>query len=230
MRSIIGELITKDMVESVQRTITNIGDFAGAATPVASNLAKILEPRSVADVAAEGSSLKPNIATVVERLDRLVENVNNVLGDVNVQEDVKGAVRDLKTAVSDLRQTAEVWRVESKKVADNLNEGIDQTEASLSQSLRKVNEVLDDLDAGAKDLASIFRAIDQGEGTAGRFVRDERLYESGVLTLQRLTESMATLNRILGKVEDDGYFTISLGNSGLLKKEIPIPAAAAGKP
>lgn len=229
MRSIIGELITKDMVDSVRRTIDNIGDFAGAATPVANNLAKILEPRSVADVGAQGSDLKPNVATVVERLDKLVENVNNVLGDVNVQDDVKGAVRDLKTAVSDLKSTAETLRVESKKVADNLNEGIDKTEENLAQSFRKVNQVLDDLDVSAKDLALIFHAIEQGEGTAGRFVRDERLYESGVLALQRFTESMATLDRILGKVEDDGHFTISLGDSGLLKKDIPIPAATGGK-
>lgn len=229
MRSIIGELITKDMIDSVRRTIDNIGDFAGAATPVAGNLAKILEPRSVADVGAAGSELKPNVSTVVERLDNLVENVNTVLGDVNVQDDVKGAVRDLKTAVTDLKATAEVWKVESKKVADNLNQGIDATEEHLGQSFRKLNQVLDDLDTSAKDLASIFHAINQGEGTAGRFVRDERLYESGVLALQRFTDSMATLDRILGNIEEKGAIPLSLGSSGILKKDIPIPAATNGK-
>jgi len=229
MRSVIGELITKDMIDSVRRTIDNIGNFAGAATPVANNLAKILEPRSVADVNAEGSELKPNLATVVERLDQLVANVNTVLGDVNVQDDVKGAVRDLKAAVGDLRATAEVWRTESRKLSDNLNEGIDRTEENLDRSFRQLNDVLDHLDETAKSLVSIFRSIDQGEGTAGKFVRDERLYESAVLTLQRFTESMATLNRILGSIEEKGTIPLSLGSSGLIKTEIPTPAKAAEK-
>lgn len=229
MRSIIGELITKDMIDSVRRTIDNIGDFAGAATPVANNLAKILEPRSVKDVSAEGSTLKPNIATVVERLDQLVANVNAVLGDVNVQEDVKGAVRDLKTAVADLKGTAEIWRTESQKLSDNLNTGIDRTEENLDRSFRQLNSVLDHLDETSKSLVSIFRAIDQGEGTAGKLVRDERLYESGVLTLQRFTESLATLNRILGSIEEKGTIPLSLGSSGLIKTEIPTPAKAAEK-
>ena len=79
------------------------------------------------------------------------------------------------------------------------------------------------LDASAKNLAQITSTIASGEGTAGLMVRDERLYESAVLALERFSESMATLQRILGKVEEDGYITVGKAPSGVWKKDFAIP-------
>jgi len=226
MRSIIGELITKDLVDSVQRTIDNIGSFAASATPVADNLADLLARRPVSEVTAPGSELKANLATVVERIDQLVANLNVVLGDVNVQGDVKAVVHDLKTATTELRETMELWRTSSQKIADNLTTGIDKTEANLERSFVKLNELLDNLDAGAKSLATSLQVVAEGRGTAGLLVRDERLYEAALLSIQRFGEALATAQRILSKFESDGYITLATPSSLPFTKKIPIPAGA----
>jgi len=221
MRSIINEIITKDMIETVQRTITNFGNFADAATPVAANLAELLKPRSVAEVSEPGTKLTANVATVVERIDQLAANLNVVLGDVNVQGDLKAVVHDLKTATTELRETMELWRSSSQKIADNLTTGIDKTEENLERSFVKLNEVLDNLDAGAKSLAASLQVVAEGRGTAGLLVRDERLYEAALLSIQRFGEAMATVERLVSKFERDGSITLS---SGPFTKKIPIPA------
>jgi len=227
MRSVIGELINKDMVESFRTMVDNIGGFAGAATPAATNFAKLMEPRTVAQVDLPETALQPNISTVVERLDDLAANLNTVLGDVNVQGDVKSVVRDLKTSTERLRDTIELWRTESQKLADNLNGGIDRTEQNLDRTFVQMHEVLDNLDDGAKSLASVLRTIAEGKGTAGMLTHDERLYESAVLSLQRLGEAMATLNRLLSKFESDGYITVGQAPTGFFKKDFPIPGGPA---
>ncbi len=229
MRSMIGELITKDMVDSVKRTIDNIGTFAGAVTPVAGNLALLLEKRTVADVSATDSKLTANVATVVERLDAFVANLNTVLGDVNVQEDVKGVVRDLKGVADNLRETVELWKSETGRLTTNLNAGIDRTEENLERTFVNLNEVLDHLDEGAKSLALALREVAEGRGTAGLLVRDERLYEAAVLSLERVAEAMATFNRVIGKVESDGYFTVGAAPLGWPRKDYPIPAETREK-
>ena len=226
MRSIVNELITKDMIDTVQRTITNFGNFADAATPVAANLAALLEQRPVEKVSEPGSKLTANVATVVERIDQLVANLNVVLGDVNVQGDLKAVVHDLKTATTELRETMELWRTSSQKIADNLNTGIDKTEENLDRSFVKLNELLDNLDAGAKSLATSLQVVAEGRGTAGLLVRDERLYEAALLSIQRFGEAMATAERILSKFESDGYITLATPSSLPFTKKIPIPAGA----
>jgi hypothetical protein len=230
MASMIGEVITKDMVNSVERTITNFGNLADAATPVAENLAEILEQRSIAAVSepgAEAAGRIANLTTVLERIDNLIANVNTVLGDENLKEDVKGAVRDLKDTSEELKATITLWKTESQKVADNLNTGIDQAEEKLDLTFKKLIETLEDLDRGAKSLANVLHDVAEGRGTAGLLVRDERLYEAAVLSMERLSEVMQNLLVITGKIKEDGYITVGKAPSGVFRKQFPVPPEVA---
>ena len=229
MKSIFGELVTKDMFASLERTITHVGDLTGEWTPVGTNMAQMLEQRSVEAVEQPGAAEKgiiPNLATVMERIDQLVANVNTVLGDENVQDDVKAAAADIRDATEELKQTIALWKTESQEVADNINQGVDRTEENLDVSFAKLNEVLEHLDDSATSFAHAANSIAEGEGTAGLLVRDERLYEAAVLSLERFSEALATLQRILGKIEEDGYFRVATPG-GVLKKSFETPARAA---
>ena len=230
MKSVLGEVVTKDMISSLERSIAHIGDLTREWTPVGTNLARLLEQRTLEAVEEPGATARgitPNLSTVMERIDRLVENVNSILGDENVQGDVKAVVRDLKDTSEELKRTITLWNTESQGVADNINQGIDHTEENLDQSFAKVNEVLEHLDESATSLARVAQEVAEGRGTAGLFVRDERLYEAAVLSLERVGEAMATLQRILGKIEEDGYVTVGQAPSGILKERFDVPAATS---
>ena len=227
MKSVFGEVVTKDMLNSLERTITHIGDITREWTPVGTNLARLIEQRPVEAVEQPGAAangVSPNLSTVIERIDQLVANLNTVLGDEDVQAEVRAAATDLKDITEELKQTITLWKTESQKVADNINEGVDRTEENLDQSFAKLNETLEHLSDSAKSFAQAANAISEGEGTAGLLVRDERLYEAAVLSLERFSESMATLQRILGKIEEDGYVRVGTTTSGVFKKRLKIPA------
>ncbi len=233
MRSVIGEMVSKAMVDNLNRAVANIADLTAEWTPVGTNLAKFMEQRSIADVGQPGAQqqiMTANLSTVIERIDKLVSNVNKVLGDENVQDDVRVAVKDLKDTTEQLKGLVETWKSESLKLTDNINSGIDRTEANLDKSFGRLNHLLEDLDDGATSLSQVLLEVSQGRGTAGLIVSDERLYESAVLALDRFAEAAATLQRILGKIEEDGYVTIGQAPSGLLRKDFPIPSKTATQP
>ncbi|MBU0717780.1 MAG: hypothetical protein KJ749_05975 [Planctomycetes bacterium] len=226
MRSQFGELISKDMLE---RTITNIGDLTREWTPVGTNLAELIQQRTVEDVSRPGAAergITSNVATVIERIDNLAKHINTVLGDENVQQEVKMAVTDLKDVTEQLKETVALWHSESEKIGKNLNEGIDRTEENLDASFAELNETLENLGDSAKDVSLVMSRVAAGEGTAGLLTKDERLYESAVLAADRFGEAMATFNRLLRKFEDDGYITLGRAPSGVLKKRVEIPAQA----
>jgi len=230
MRSIVGELISKEMISSLERTISNIGDLTEQWTPVGTNLAHLMEQRTVADVSqpdAQQKGITPNLSTAIERIDSLVEHLNTILGDENVQEDVKDVVSDLKDASSEMKQLVELWVTETKAIAGNVNDGVDRTKANLDQSFANLNGVLEQLDKTAQSLAVVLQQVERGEGTAGLLVRDARLYEAAVLTLERASEVLLNLQIITGKIKEDGYVTVGKAPSGLLKKNIPIATQAA---
>ncbi len=225
MHSVIGELISKEMVNSVERTITQIGDLSAAAAPVATNLALLIEQRNIESTRAPGGN-DPNLSTVIERIDRLIANVNAVLGDEDVQGDIKAVIGDLKIAGGELRDMMALWQRESQRISDNANAGIDRTEENLERSFTKLNDLLDHLDDAATGLARVMHDASEGQGTIGLLARDDRLYESGVLAFERLAELIATLQRVFGKIEEDGHFTIDIPTVlGPITKTIPISSA-----
>lgn len=234
MRNIIREMISQDLVNSVEQTITHTGNLAAAAEPVAKNLALLLEQRSVADIAQPGAAkrgITPNLSTVMDRIDDLLANVNAVLGDEHVQEDVKTTVRDLKGAAEELRETVALWKSESARIGENINAGIDRTEENLERSFVRLNQVLDNLDDATTSLAGLMRRVHDGEGTAGLLVRDERLYEAAVLTMDRFSELVGTLQRIAGKIEEDGYITVGrVTPVGTFTKNFPVGPGTVATP
>jgi ABC-type transporter Mla subunit MlaD len=226
MHSIIGELVSREMVDSVERTIAHIGTLAEAAEPVANNLATLLEQRTVADVSQPGAAergMTANIATVVERIDTLTAHLNEVLGDENVQKDVKEAVGDLRAAAEEFRQTAIQWNTETRRISDSVNSGLEETRSDLRQSFVALNEVLENLNNASRDAARVLHSAAAEDGTAGLLARDARLYEAAVLSLERLAELLASLQRITGKIERDGYITIGQTTPvGTFTKDFPI--------
>lgn len=234
MHYMFRELISQELLSTLERTLAHIGDLAAAATPVADNLAELIEQRAVADVSRPGAAergITANLSTVVERIDNLAANINEVLGDENVQDDVKTAVSDLKSATTELKDTIALWKAESQKIGDNFNAGIDRTEENLAESFVKLNDVLDNLDDAASSLAGTLRQVSEGQGTAGLLARDERLYEAAVLTFDRLGELVSTLQRIAGKIERDGYITIGQATPvGTVTKDFPLEQPATRVP
>ena len=229
MRSIIGEVISKEMLSSLEGTVNDIGELAAAAIPVAENLAKLLEKRTIAETTLPGAAEKgitPNFSTVIERLESLVAHADAILGDESVRDDIKEAAGDLRQATEELKQTIGLWKTEGQRISDNVNTGIDRTEENLDQSFAKLNQVLDNLDDATKSMAATLHRVREGEGTAGLFARDDRLYEAAVLTFERFSELIGTLQRITGKIEEDGYITLAKPTPvGTIPKRFPVGPA-----
>lgn len=231
MRSIVGELISKELIHSLERTISRIGTLAEVTAPVMDELTQLMKQRAVTEVDEPGAAergVTANISTMVERIDAFVAHLNAVLGDENVQEDVKAAVSDLRNATRELDRTVGLWKTESRRLSDNLNEGIDRTEENLAESFAKLTDVLDNLDTASTSVVTLLSGVQDGQGTMGLFARDARLYEAAVLTLERFSELMASLRRITGKIEEDGYVTIAQTTPvGTFTKKFPVGQRAS---
>lgn len=213
MASPFGEVIPPEMVESFHKTVTHVGAFAASAVPVADNLAKLLEERPVSVVDQPGAAeqgITGNVATAVERFDRFMANVNQVAGDETFRSDIKGIAAELKKAAGDARETTQIWKTESQKLADNFNGGIDSIEEDAGNLLVKLTGIAERLDKTADHLNTASAKVAEGKGTVGMFIHDPRLYESAVLSLERLSEFLASLNRIAGNIERDGYIPLEV--------------------
>lgn len=227
MSSPFGDVISSEFVNAIESAIQNIGAVAGATTPVMENISALTTPRSAADVDnpdKPAGPASPTVATIIERVDDLVAGLNKIVTDQSVQGDVKSALSNLRAAAIGLRVAIQAIEVETRRTSQNLNAGINATTANLQVSFVALNAALGSLDDGLSTLARLLRHVESGEGSAGRFIHDDRLYEAAVLALERVGELAGTLQRIVGKVEQDGFLTIGKATPiGFFSRDVPVP-------
>ncbi len=201
-----------------ERAALQIGDAAEALTPVLEDLHNLMQPLDPETVDRPGGP-NGNVATVVVRLDAAIRHLNDVLGDPAVRsnlkatidniyamsEDGKATASDLKQFASDAREVAGETKTlvsDAQTTVRNLDEHMERISRDLRTNLELMSRVLDSLNAVAAATAA-------GEGTVGRLVRDERLYESMLLTFRRLAETVEEF-RLLVKQWQEGKVRVAL--------------------
>lgn len=224
MRDTLTEIIPRETIDSLAEAFVNVGNFAEAATPAAKNLAALLMPPGApkTDEAPE-SGPEASLFTAVQKLDELLGNLTELVGDPTVQGDVRLMIGEIRSAIGDLRASVDSFRISTERIAGSFESGVGDITADIDETFASLNSVLERLDSSATNLAVATQKIAEGRGTLGLLVNDPRLYEAAVISLDRFSGAMASLQVILGKFERQGFITVGQAPSGTLRKNIPIP-------
>jgi hypothetical protein len=219
MGSMIHEIVPETMLSSVERAVRQIGDFAAALTPVADDLHEIFKktPIEMVDDPAQVRRATANLFTVIQRFDRTLKHVNDVIGDPKVKsgllesvDNIHQMTEDGRLALADFRETAATIRDSSTRITTKLENGVDDTTAHVDQLSRKAMPVLDNLAAATANLNRVSVDLADGQGTAGKLLRDDRLYEKLVLFTERFTALVDTVSRIVNQAERQGYLDLAV--------------------
>lgn len=197
MSSAVESIFPPKIVNTLETAATQIGEAAEAMEPVLRDMHDMLQRRSPSDVDRIGGP-QGNISSAAARLDAALKHFNSVLGDAEVQSNVRTAVANFRQTSEDARAMAAELRTASadaqgvmnqlkellargQETLRNLDENVTQVSRSTMNGLDKASRFLDFMNEFAT-------TIGKGEGTLGRLLHDERLYEAAVLTFGRMGE------------------------------------------
>ncbi len=207
------------VVDTLQTSATQIGEAAGALTPVLHDLHEILVKRDVSEVDAPGGQ-PGNLSTAMARFDSMLKHFNEVFGEPAVQSQVRDGIAnlhkmsvDLQAAVVQFNEFAKEARAvaaEAKLLTGKAGETLDSLDANVQRVARALTTDLEKASLVLDGLAVVALRIKRGEGTLGKFVQDERLFESMVLTFKRLTETLDEMKKLVGDVRS-GKVKIRVG-------------------
>lgn len=194
--SAAGSLVPPTLVWALERTADRVGLAADALTPTLTDVQRLVEPRTA--VAVDSGVASGNLASAVARLDAAVAGLAELLGTPEARRKLRESLDNLHAASSDGRALladarvafgaartalagAEQLMADSRLAVGTLNQNVSEATAKLNRSLDLAASVLGALDPLAARLA-------RGEGTLGKLIADDRLYEGFVLMLRRLGE------------------------------------------
>jgi phospholipid/cholesterol/gamma-HCH transport system substrate-binding protein len=151
--------------------------------------------------------VRPNVTTVVVRLDRLVKNMQELLGDPQLQGKVRDAIQNIADASAQLKQTLQKIDAAAGNASGTvaaIGSAATQATATLQTTQLEVGRVSQKLVETLTDLQKLTRQINEGNGTAGKLLNDPRLYEGLVDLSKSMKSTVEDLDFLLNKWKDEG--------------------------
>ncbi|MGD8451440.1 MAG: MlaD family protein [Phycisphaerae bacterium] len=217
VRGAVESIVPAQIVKTLEKTATQLGEAAENLTPVLQDLHEIMVKRSPTEVDRPGGQ-QGNLSSAMARFDGTIKHVNDVLGDPETRSRLKETIDNLyamsedgKAAVADFRATAEEARgffADARTAvgkAQGTIEHLDEEVVAIGRDAR------DTLERGSRLLDTtqeIADGLKRGEGTVGLLLNDAKLYESLVLTAERLGEAAEEI-RVLMKEWQEGKVRVA---------------------
>lgn len=212
------QIIPKQTGVTLEQAASHIGKLAEALTPAARDLHDLLKTTPVEQVDA-GEAIG-NLSSAIQRLDSTLRNINDVIGDAHVKSDlrttvtnVRAASEQLKDAIADIERFADAARQtaeDAKEIPADIRQTLADLRGRVDTVARSIVTNSDNLNKILVGLDNTVTGINQGEGTLGHLVKDNRLYEALVLTAQRLATTVSDLQALVKSWQAEGVKIESL--------------------
>jgi phospholipid/cholesterol/gamma-HCH transport system substrate-binding protein len=156
--------------------------------------------------------LQQKIERVIVRTDTLFSSINKVLNEKSINE-INSSISNLSGAITDIRRTIQSVNTLVSENQENLT-GTIQNTREITENLSKVSDSISKIDFGkmiakADEAVGNFnqmsRKINDGEGTIGKLLNDERMYDN----LEAATKELEELLRDI-KLHPKRYIHFSI--------------------
>lgn len=192
------------------------GLLPGELTPALEGLAKLTEnlneliapEEQVAPEPGDGeapttepAATPPGVKGTIEKLNRTLDAMYAVLGDVENQRNIHGSLANIRLAAeatTEAMESMQAFAVEARQAAANAGETLEEVRESTRVAREKMDDVAAKLIDSAEQISTLMSTvnrtalkIESGDGTAGRLVNDPELYNN----LLDATREMSRLMR-----------------------------------
>lgn len=137
--------------------------------------------------------LQNKINTFFTKVTILADNLNAVIGDTNNQQNLKKSLANLSKAteesVTTLQQIREFSQTGKEKLA-SVSESVTQTSEELGETLIELRRILN--------------KINSGEGTVGKLINDDKLYNNLVDSSEELKAALEKMKKTFQKTSEKG--------------------------
>ncbi|MBE0425511.1 MAG: MCE family protein [Nitrospirae bacterium] len=157
-------------------------------------------------------SLKETIDVNDKKMRTTLDNISNLASSIN--ELIEENKETVSTAASNIKDFSDSLKTEGPQLVANLNKAAMELKTMVEENRPSIKKTTDSLD-------QIAGKIEKGEGTLGKLIKDERLYESVSRAAEGLERTVSSIERFrtfvnfqieyLTKLDDaKGYFYVTL--------------------
>jgi phospholipid/cholesterol/gamma-HCH transport system substrate-binding protein len=177
--------------------------------PLTTHLVKGLWLQGSSGIASEffPEETQEKLEEMVNGIGRLVASANDILGDAENQESLKKTLSSLPTLMDEAILTVQEARVMMDNIREFAGVGtmvVQDANSKLAKLVPAIVETSGELGETAAELRQVLGKVNQGRGSAGRFVNDGKLYESLLDSTEQMQLLLGDLKLFIVEARDKG--------------------------
>lgn len=176
-----------DLVKNLSKVSTNINSLASSlneslGTPEAKEALK----ESVINIKHITAGLKDTIAVNDQKMRKALDNINNLV--VSITDLVDRNKDSITDTVGNIKDFSASLKTDGPNLVANLNKASQELKEMVEENRPSVKSATESIDKISKKIA-------EGEGTLGKLVKDDRLYESLNKAAEGVNKTISAVDR-----------------------------------
>ncbi len=205
-------LIPDSVVRDFSSLNMQFGVLSGKLDRVADDLHTLLKPVALTKAQAEGTESSTtdlnNISALIQRLNITVNSINRLVSGGKLRHQVRRILANVAVSSEELKDTLKQisGTVQSfNGVLDKAGTTATDIDAVAKTARQKIISLSVKLTRVLENVNNITESIAQGHGTAGRLVKDPRLYNSLLEVTRRLKRTVDSLHGLVKQIKAEGF-------------------------
>lgn len=183
--------VFSNMEGQMATAVEALGNAGTEVSRVAANINKVLESND-----DQINRIVGNTDESLKVFRRVLENVDDVIGDPEVRDNVKSMLRDLPQLMADTRETVTTMKTTMDSVDRNLRnlEGFTGPLGERGETIiNNIDRALAQLDVMTGEFSDFGKKLNSGEGSLGMLIRNPELYQhlnAAAKNIEKLTREL----------------------------------------
>jgi len=159
------------------------------------------------DQVDQEKNIYPNVTTAVMRFDEALANLNVILADKENQANLKTGIQTFAEVSQDIKMTVKESHklmVDARSLVQESSEAVRQLQGTYNDVGLKVRDTADALGGTLTEMSRLIHQVNQGKGSAGKILKDPRLYESLTETGENLSLAVQEFRDLIANLNEHG--------------------------
>lgn len=173
--------------------------------------------RELQEIAQDIKSITHSIKKAIgeedgkENLSEIIENLNSILSDI---KEISGTGKeDIRLFISNLKKLSESLKKDEqriKRIAEQVENIVAENRQDFKNTIKKAKEIAEKLDKLIDSARNIIKDVEEGRGTVGKLLKDEKTAKKLESVISSLDETLSatrkwkTIMKYRGEVWVDG--------------------------
>lgn len=175
---------------------------------------------------SDADQLISKLSAIADDIKKVTASLSQVFGSARGEQSMEDILHDLRQTTANIKEFSYALRsdggelvVRLNELAKNLNGVVDENRDNLKVTLENVREASKSAEMALASIDNVTKRIDRGEGTLGKLVTDDGMYNNIDSAAKGLTDYVSRVERLKTTVafrteylfpKSKSYFTLEL--------------------